>query len=166
MSIAGVLVVVGMISSAALHAAEPTVASDGSVCLRVVLPATEAEVRRQLDTAAEVAALNGEARLISAEPAGSCERLTYKTRGLVSSLTYVSLRCPTATGWTETLESSDTFVDNRAEWRLREVEGGTEVDYRVRVRLNLPVGQSLVDSQIAQTLKRTIEQLEERLSGP
>jgi hypothetical protein len=158
------LLFVGVMAGSAA-AAEPTKAADGSICMRVVIPASESDIRSEIDTATEANSLVGSAKLISAEPDGNCERLTYQTPGLISSLTYVARRCPTADGWEETLVSSDDFADNQSSWRLREVEGGTEIDYRVRVRLNLPVGQSIVDAKIAQSIKRAIEQLEERVSG-
>jgi len=145
------------------HAAEPTVDRDGTVCVRVVLPASEAEVRQQLDSGAKTTALAQAARLIDRQPSGKCEKLTYKTPGMIGSLTYVTLRCPTAQGWKETLVSGEGFEDNSSEWELREVEGGTELNYRVRVRMSLPVGQSLVNSRVAQTMKSAIERLEERL---
>jgi len=146
-------------------AAEPTKASDGSICMRVIIPASEADIRQQIDTANEANSLVGSAKITGSEKVGDCERLTYKTPGLITSLTYTAMRCPTASGWEETLVESDSFTDNRSSWTLRPVEGGTEIDYRVRVRLNIPVGQSMIDAQIAQSLKRAIERLEERVSG-
>lgn len=157
------LLMAGMFSA---QAAEPTTASDGSVCMRVVIPASEADIRREIDTAREANALVASADLVKVEPDGNCERLTYKTPGLLSSMTYIARRCPTADGWVETLISSDDFAENHSSWRLREVEGGTEIDYRVRVRLNnIPVGQAMVDAQIAKSIQRAIERLEERVSG-
>lgn len=150
--------------SAVAPASEPTMDKDGSVCVRVVLPASETEVRAHLDSAAEASSLVGEAKIVNREAVGNCERLTYSTPGMISSLTYVSMRCPTENGWKETLVSSDSFADNESEWQLREVDGGTELNYRVRIRLNLPVGQKIVDSRIAQSMKRAVERLEERLS--
>lgn len=148
------------------QAAEPVRTSDGSICMRVVIPASEDAIREQLDTAVEANALVGSARLVSVESEGDCERLTYRTPGLLSSLTYIARRCPTPNGWREVLVSSDDFEDNTSAIALREVDGGTEVDYRVRVRLrNVPVGQGLIDAQIAQSIQRAVERLEERVSG-
>ncbi|MEL6342501.1 MAG: hypothetical protein AAFV53_05170 [Myxococcota bacterium] len=163
MSVLPLLTVFYVFGTAA--ADEPAVGSDGTVSMRVILPASEAEVREQLNSAEKATALVGAATIISRESAGPCERLTYQTPGMMSPLTYVALRCPTEAGWKETLESSEHFQDNESEWQLREVDGGTELRYRVRVRLsNMPVGQGLVNSRVAQSMKHAIERLEERLS--
>ena len=146
------------------QAAEPTIQSDGSVTVRVVLPASESAVRAELDTAAEANALHGDATLVSQERQGDCERSTFKTRGLISSISYVALRCPTATGWKQTLVSSDTFEANEVEWSLRSVDGGTELRYRIQVRLDLPVGQGMVNAQISDSMARAMERLESRLT--
>jgi hypothetical protein len=145
------------------QAAEPVVQPDGSVCMTVILPASESAVRAELDTAAEASALHGDATLVSQERQGACERSTFKTRGLISSISYVALRCPTADGWKQTLVSSETFEQNEAEWSLRPVEGGTELRYRIRVSLDLPVGQGMVNAQISESMSRAVERLEARL---
>ena len=147
------------------RADEPVVNPDGSVTMCVVLPADEDAVRAELDTAAEASALHGDATLVSQERQGRCERSTFKTRGLLSSISYVALRCPTTSGWKQTLVSSETFAENEAEWSLRPVEGGTELRYRIRVRLDLPVGQGMVNAQIADSMSRAVERLERRLGA-
>jgi len=147
------------------RAAEPVVQSDGSVLMRIVFPASEADVRAELDTAAEASALHGDATLVSQERQGACERSTFQTRGLISSISYVALRCPTATGWKQTLVSSDSFEENEAEWALRTVEGGTELRYRIQVRLDLPVGQGMVNAQIVRSMTQAMERLERRLGA-
>lgn len=151
------------LSTLTAQAAEPVVQSDGSVMMSVVLPATESEVRAQLDTAAEASALHGDATIVSQERQGACEQSTFKTRGLLSSIYYVAKRCPTADGWKQTLISSDTFEHNEAEWSLHPVEGGTELRYRIRVSLDLPVGQGMVNAQISDSMSRAVERLEARL---
>jgi hypothetical protein len=148
------------------QADEPTKAADGSICMRVLIPASETDIRQELDTAQEASGLFGSAKLVSVEPDGDCERLSYRTPGLFTSMTYIARRCPTADGWVETLVSGDSFEDNTSSMRLRSVDGGTEVDFRIRVRLrNIPVGQGIIDAQIAQSIKRAVERLEERVSG-
>ena len=151
------------LASLTADAAEPVVQSDGSVTMRVVLPASEDAVRAQLDTAAEASALHGDATLVSQERQGACEKSTFKTRGLLTSISYVALRCPTASGWKQTLVSSDTFEANEAEWALRAVDGGTELRYRIQVKLDLPVGQGMVNAQIAESMTRAVDRLESRL---
>lgn len=151
------------LSTLTAQAAEPVVQSDGSVLMRIVLPATESAVRAELDTTAEASALHGDATIVSQESQGACEQTTFKTRGLITSISYVALRCPTADGWKQTLVSSDTFEHNEAEWALHPVEGGTELRYRIRVSLDLPVGQGMVNSQISASMSRAMERLEERL---
>ena len=153
------------LASLTARADEPTVNSDGSVTMCVVLPAAEDIVRAELDPAAEASALHGDATLVSQERQGRCERSTFKTRGLLSSISYVALRCPTPDGWKQTLVSSETFAENEAEWALRSVEGGTELRYRIRVRLDLPVGQGMVNAQIADSMSRAVERLESRLGS-
>jgi hypothetical protein len=147
------------------QAAEPVVNPDGSVTMCVVLPAAEDIVRAELDTAAEASALHGDATLVSQERQGRCERSTFKTRGLLSSISYVALRCPTSDGWKQTLVSSETFEENEAEWVLRAVDGGTELRYRIQVRLDLPVGQRIVNAQIVDSMSRAVERLENRLGA-
>ena len=149
--------------SGAAHAQDPAVGSDGFVSVRRFLAADPDAVRAALDTGAEMSALHGDAQLIEQTSEGRCERLTYRTRGLISSMFYIALRCPTPQGWSQTLVSSDDFTENEAYIELTEVEGGTEIWYRIRVKLDLPVGQSLVDSQIARSMRQAMESLEERL---
>ena len=153
------------LSALTAQAAEPVVQPDGSVMMSVVLPVSEGEVRAELDTAAEASALHGDATIVSQERQGACEQSTFKTRGLLSSIYYVAQRCPTASGWKQTLISSDTFEHNEAEWSLRPVEGGTELRYRIRVSLALPVGQGMVNAQISESMTRAMEHLEGRLGG-
>ena len=59
--------------------------------------------------------------------------------------------------------SSDTFEANEAEWSLRAVDGGTELRYRIQVKLDLPVGQGMVNAQIAESMTRAVDRLESRL---
>jgi hypothetical protein len=122
---------------------------DGFVSVRVLVEAPMNVVRGSIDTAQEVFALDSERTLTRVQMRGACEEMHVETPGLLSPMRYVSLRCPTDNGWTESMISSDDFEANEVLWALNEVEGGTEITYKVKVGVaDMPVPESMLHSRI------------------
>lgn len=131
--------------------------------VEVILPATESELRAQLDTPEELASLHGDAVIVERIADGACELITTETPGLFSAMSYKARRCPTGLGWTQNLVSSDHYTVNDTIIELEEVEGGTRMRYQVRAQVGLPVGQSLINSRIAKSMTEAIDRLRLRL---
>ena len=79
---------------------------------------------------------------------------------------YITMRCPTALGWTERLLSSDDYAQHEVEWRLEPTaDGSTDLTYRVRVALAMPGVQSLVVRKLSTSMVLTVDSLLALLPG-
>ena len=154
-----------MLSSAAL-AGEPQpsvqVTDDGSVVGRVVLDASEAEVRKAVEAVQH--SRNSSVLEIRFTPEGACKSVYRKTRGLVTPLTLRTRLCPTATGWREHLVESSDFDAWETEWILRpQASGGVSVQLRVRSDVNLMVPSSLVRQHTVRSVRESFADVIGRL---
>ena len=147
-------------------AAAPAVVveSDGTVVATVVLDASEAEVRALLADSVAAARLSADVLEATASTHGRCEQMEISTRGFLRPLTVVTLRCPTADGWRETLLRSDDFTRYVTEWRISTVVGGTRVEHRVNVGVDLPVPEAAVRQGLLDAVVAKVDALRTRLA--
>lgn len=134
--------------------------SDGSITVQTVLPASEAELRTILQDPVRVAKLAPDvvaARVVAMQ--GNCTEVLTTTRVPGTTMDYRSLRCATANGWKDTLIEGDMMQEFQAEWSLRAVDGGTEVTFRIRTVLDIPVPTTIVRSGMASSVKATMTNL-------
>jgi len=129
-----------------------TVHNDGSVVMHVLVEKPMAAVRSSLDSAMSVMSLDGGRTITKTVSKGACQELHVETPGLFSPMQYVSMRCPTTNGYSETMVSSDDFDASEVQWTLSEVDGGTRITYRVLVDLAFPVSQDMVTSRVKKSM--------------
>lgn len=131
----------------------------------LTVAASPAQVRAALADGAALAATSPEVRGATARPAGACEALHLEVSGLFSPFDVHTLRCPTATGWTETLVESSVFSAWETSWTVTPTaDGGARVDYAVRTVLDLPVPASLVRDRTARSVRICLDRVAARLA--
>lgn len=96
---------------------------------------------------------------------GACELVTTVARNVVE-MSYTSRRCPTKTGWVETLLESSGMNDYYAEWMVEPVTGGIAVRFRLRTELDLPVPSRLVRGTMKRSVRHALETMQRDLGGP
>ncbi len=136
---------------------------DNGITMQIDVQADIDQVREILSQARTAAALSPDVLNISVTPRGRCEQVEVETRGFLSSLNYISLRCPTDDGWTETLISSDDFSFYDVQWSMTPIENGTRVTYRIDIEMkNLPVPERLLHSNLSSSMKHSLIALADR----
>lgn len=158
--------VLAMVSQVcAAEPSEPTIASDGTVRSNVFVEADAAAVRQVISDPVALSKLNPDvlsARVISH---GACDMVEVTTRGMTTPLSYVVQRCPTSSGYTETLVSSEDFSAVAVSWKLESVPGGTNISYSIRTSPDLPVPQRLVSMATAKSAVAALKNLVHRITG-
>ncbi len=140
-----------------------SVLEDGSVAVSVLVEEPLSRVRATLSEAMSLAALDTDRTITAAVPRGDCQELHVEAPGLLSPLRYVSLRCPTPEGYSETLLHSEDFEVSEIQWIVEEAEEGTRITCRVRVDLDLPIAEGLLQSRIKRSIAASMDRLMERL---
>jgi hypothetical protein len=134
-----------------------TINPDGSVQVQAIVPASEAEIRAVLSDPVRCSSLAPDVvRVQVMASRGNCSEVVTTTRIPGSTMDYRSLRCRTSTGWNDTLIEGDVMEEFQAQWELRAVEGGTEVTFRVRTVLDLPIPSYLVRTGMQSSVKATM----------
>lgn len=163
-----VVLLLGWVLTTTAAGAEPTVVvtSDGTVEARMLLPdGSGTEVRRMIADPRALASLSQDILSVDTVSRGECEEVTRSTRGMFRPFRLRALRCPTAHGWTESLVETGDFTDYATEWRIVETDAGTEVLYRVRTRLGVPVPEAVVRKTVIQSAKDQLVKLARRVLG-
>lgn len=95
-----------------------------------------------------------------ATPDGKCEKVKLQVRGLITPFQLETRRCPTATGFLETLASSTDFVEYRNEWELKDLGAdGTQITFKTRTLPNVQVPESLILMETKRVLTRLMKNL-------
>ena len=81
------------------------------------------------------------------------------TRGLLSPFQLETRRCPTSTGWRETLVRSSDFKEYWNEWTLKEDGTGTLVTFTTRTLPDVAVPESIILSQTRRVLAKLMRGL-------
>ncbi len=161
------LVVIGVAA-----AAEPTAYMDdaGTAHVSAVVSQTEAEVRAALADPQLAAALPPEVldvKMLKMLGQGACITLGVTVKGAWDPLSYTTQRCPTAHGFTYQLVKSDSITAYEAEWSLApHAGGGTDVSYRVRTEVDLPVPRAMVRKGVLQSARDTVVALVRKVTHP
>lgn len=138
------------------------VTAKGEVVAEVKVAAKPDAVRALLSGAEKAHSFAPTTVSAKATPDGKCEKVALQTRGLLSPFVLETRRCPTKTGWRETLVSSDNFREYWNEWSIKEVAGGTLVTFRTRT---LPDVVGVPESLILTETKRVLGKLMRNLLG-
>ena len=96
---------------------------------------------------------------------GGCELVTTYASSFID-VTYVARRCPTETGWIETLLESEQFADYYAEWFITPVKNGLELRFRLRTDMDMPVPVRFVRGALKRSVKGTLVAIQGDLGGP
>lgn len=148
-------------------AQEPTGTMDdaGVASIQVVLPESEAEVRAALADPEWAAALPPEVLSVETLGAGRCVTLGVTVKGAWDPLHYTAERCPTAKGFKYRLLQSESITSYEAEWSLTpHTGGGTEVTYRVRTEVDLPVPRAMIRKGVLASARHTVVALVRKLT--
>ncbi len=129
------------------------------------LPASPDAVRRILADARDLTLRPPDVLSVEVTPRDTCQEIRGRTRGLFRPLTYRTLRCPTATGYRESLLEVGDFKVYDAEWRIEPVEGGSCVTFRAAADPDLPVPRALVLENVKRSTVVVITALRDRLAG-
>lgn len=136
------------------------ITAKGEVIAEMKVAATPAAVRAQLAGAEKAHNLAPTTISSKATADGKCEKVALQTRGFISPFVLETRRCPTATGWKETLVASDNFVEYWNEWTVKELpEGGSLIVFKTRTLPNVAVPESLILSQTRRVLSKLMRNL-------
>ncbi len=142
----------------------PAVAEDGTIEVSVLSADSVADVRTALQDPLARARLFPsvrDVRVIGRE--GSCVDLRMTTDGFPDTFVYDMRSCQTPQGWKDTLLSSEDFEALDATWQIRSTSAGTEIRYRLKVALDLPVPRSMLTGRQGKDMVHALENLIVRL---
>ena len=135
------------------------VTADGLVIAQVRVAASPAAVRELLSDAARTHRLAPTTVSVKATADGACEKLQLSTRGLLSPFQLETRRCPTSTGWRETLVRSSDFKEYWNEWTVKADGAGTLVTFTTRTLPDVAVPESIILSQTRSVLAKLMRGL-------
>lgn len=135
------------------------VTAEGLVIAQVRVAASPAAVRELLAGAERAHRLAPTTVSVKATADGACEKLQLSTRGLLSPFQLETRRCPTSTGWRETLVRSSDFKEYWNEWVLKEDGTGTLVTFTTRTLPDVAVPESIILSQTRRVLAKLMRGL-------
>jgi hypothetical protein len=141
-----------------------TIAEGGVVKGQIDIAVPQSVVRLLLADAVLSSTLSTDVFEASVKPDGACEIIRRTVRGVWSPITYQARRCPTRTGWVETLFQSDTVSTYHMEWRLQNIPSGTRVHYRIKTEFDLPVPVALVQFETKRSVVKMLRNLVSKLT--
>lgn len=158
------LLVLGAAAPSEVTAAEKAmvwtrVTDEGEVIALAKIPASAAAVREVLANAERSHMLASTTIEVAATPEGACSRVKLKVRGVLSPFHLETRRCPTATGFQETLVASSDFLAYYNEWTIQETGDGVLVSFRSRSLPDVAVPESLILSQTRKVLAKVLARL-------
>lgn len=143
---------------------DPVVDANGGVTVQVFASADMGIVRRLLNDPRARGALQPSVQSVEVlGKEGACTRLRTTVEGLTTPLVYESTSCPTATGWRDTMTQSTDLNAYESSWTLTAVPGGTQVAYRCRVDVDLPIPSFMVRNGQVKSMVGTLLRLVDRL---
>ncbi len=147
---------------------EPLIQTEepGTIVTRLLVPATEAEVRAVLDDPYAFASFTPDVQELDVQTRGRCKLLRFRSRGFIDSFQYSTQRCPSATGWVETLLESDDFTRYDADIALEPVVGGTAITYKLSVGIDIPVPDVVISKNVKRSARLTMQALRDILLRP
>lgn len=137
----------------------------GEVVAQVKLAVKPAKVRELLGSAERSHSLAPTTVAAKATPDGDCERVKLKTRGILQPLEIETRRCPTSSGFKETMISSKDFLEYYNEWTVAESGEGSLVVFTSRTVPNVAIPESIIQSETRRVLGRVMRNLSSALSG-
>lgn len=142
----------------------PTVAiADDAVSEDALIAADRAQVLAVLADYDQLAAMNADVLDYRVEADAPCQRVYITTRGVMDPIHYILRRCPTASGWKETLVSGDASIEAiEVEWQLVPEGDQTRVKLSILARI-AKVPQFLVDQHTRRNVARTLKNLASKL---
>ena len=144
----------------------PTVrAVDGGYVASIVVSASPEAVRAVLADAGDLGLRTADVLSVEVVPRDACVEVHVSTRGLTRPLTYRALRCPTASGYRESLLETGDFKKYESEWRIESFEGGSRVSFRVVVDPDVPVPRVVVLQNVKRSTAAAVVRLRDRLAG-
>ena len=144
---------------------EVDVTADGTVVGHVVVGASADRVQTYLADIAFTRKLAKDVTDVEVVKSGGCELVTTYASGFIDVM-YVARRCPTETGWIETLLESKQFADYYAEWIVTPVATGMQLTFRLRTEMDMPVPARLVRGTLKRNVKQTLETIQGQLGAP
>lgn len=139
------------------------VTKDGVVIATVHLAAKPAAVREVLAGAERAHRLATTTVSVKATKDGNCEAVTLSTRGLFSPFELETRRCPTKTGWRETLVRSANFKEYWNEWAVQDDGDGALVTFKTRTLPDVAVPEAIILSQTRRVLVKLMKSLQAAL---
>lgn len=136
------------------------VTDKGEVIGQVKTGKSAAAVRELLSSAERSHKLAPTTVSTHATPDGACEKVKLSVRGLISPFQLETRRCPTASGYLETLISSANFVEYRNEWEIKDLGAeGSLVTFKTRTVPNVQVPESLILMETKRVINRLMKNL-------
>jgi len=138
---------------------------EGGWMATVVVPSAPDVVRAALADVGDPALRSRDVISMEITPHNGCQEVRGRTRGLSRPLTYHTLRCPTATGYRETLQETGDYKQFESEWRIDPVEEGSRVSFRTVADPDLPVPRALVLANMKRSTLAMVNALVDQLAG-
>jgi hypothetical protein len=151
--------------SAAQTPEEPLVQSEepGTIITRLLVPAPVGQVQAVLDDPHLFAAFTPDVQELVVQARGRCKLLTFRSRGFIEPFRYSTQRCPSASGWRETLLESDSFTRYDADIALEPSAEGTHIIYKLSVGLDIPVPDIVISKNVKRSARLTMQALRDMI---
>jgi len=135
------------------------VTPEGLVIAQVRVAASPAAVHALLGDAERIHRLAPTTVSVKATADGACDKVQISTRGLLSPFQIEARRCPTSTGWRETLVRSSDFKEYWNEWTIKADGAGALVTFTTRSVPDVAVPEALILSQTRRVLTKLMRGL-------
>ncbi len=113
----------------------PVVSSDGFVMLEMTVPIPPGKAREKLADAATLMPLDPRVKTVNITTDEPCEQIAIEGSFKSVAVQTALRRCPSESGFEETLISSSLYSAYTATWQVEPVESGALVRYRVKVEI-------------------------------
>ena len=140
-----------------------SVDADGSVVGQIIIEASEEEILQILAEIDSLRELSTEVTIVGSRRKGRCQEVERTSRGVFRPFKWLSLRCPTDHGWTESLIESNDLSHYETEWVLVGMGESTAVTYRVRTEITAMVPNAVVRSGMLSGVKNAVINLAKKV---
>jgi hypothetical protein len=138
--------------------------TDGSWSTTTVWPVSLERIRAQIADPIAAARFAPDIDTVTSLPAGRCPRYRVTTKSLVP-VTYDMERCPTASGWHDSLVASDGLSIYQVDWSFSPESAGTRVRYSIHVMPSFPFPSLIIDQVTHDNVTGMFDRIEAALFG-
>ena len=136
----------------------PVVTADGYVLIAIEREAGEASFVRQLAEPKKELCIHQDLEHVTFEPVDACFQVRATSNRNGQSHVTETRRCPTKSGWHETLVSSDLYESYEVVWSMHTENGSTQLQWEVRAIIP-DVAPIILNYHLGEQMKKSLKSL-------